>query len=449
MTRLSLRIRLTLVFACVMTLVLVAVGVFLYVRLGDELDGQLERRLAASFATLQAVSRDSGGDVPPAEIVQEDVVQVLGADGAVPGGAEAPGGRVLLDGAELAAARTGRVVVTLRRALGDESLMVVAGPLLDDGSRIGVVGASLESRDDAVNGLLTQLTIVIPIAILLASAAGYALAGAALRPVEAMRERAETISVAEPGARLPLPPAHDEIGRLGATLNAMLQRLEEGLERERRFVGDASHELRTPLALLRTELDLALRRPRSHDELERALRSASDEVERLTRLADDLLLLARTDEGQLAARAEAWTWVRSAARSRLVSARASTSRGGRSRSNVPRRSSPEVTPSQLERALGNLVDNALRHGAGRSSLSGRHDGDESCSVWPIRARGSRRPSSAVAFDRFTQADRRERTHLQGSGSQSSLPWQWPMVAARASRTGGGRRVAEIVLPLSR
>ena len=121
-----------------------------------------------------------------------------------------------------------------------------------------------------------------PLALLLASLAGYGLAAAALRPVEAMRRRAAAVGAREPGHRLPVPPAPGrDLARSPMTLNDMLARLEAAFEHERRFVADASHELRTPLALLRTELELALRRPRSHDELEAALRSAAEETERL------------------------------------------------------------------------------------------------------------------------------------------------------------------------
>src|SRR6185295_11086518 len=101
-----------------------------------------------------------------------------------------------------------------------------------------------------------------------------------------------------------VPPARDEVSRLAETLNDMIGRLEAAFEHERRFLADASHELRTPLALLRTELELALRRPRSRNELEDALRSAADETERLTRLAEDLLLIARSDRGSLPIRRE-------------------------------------------------------------------------------------------------------------------------------------------------
>ena len=137
-----------------------------------------------------------------------------------------------------------------------------------------VVGASLEDRDEALDELLAQLLVVGPLALLLASGAGYFLAAAALRPVESMRREAAEITGDAAGRRLPLPRARDEIHRLGETLNDMLGRLQESLTRERRFVADASHELRTPLALLQTELELALRHKRTPGELEDALRSA-------------------------------------------------------------------------------------------------------------------------------------------------------------------------------
>src|SRR2546423_6378256 len=124
----------------------------------------------------------------------------------------------------------------------------------------------------------------------LSSFAGYLLAGLSLRQVDAMRRRAAAISADSPGARLPVPPTGDELERLGETLNEMLGRLESALERERKFVADAGHELRTPLALLRTELELALRHGRSPEELREAIRTSSQEVDRLIQLAEDLLV---------------------------------------------------------------------------------------------------------------------------------------------------------------
>src|SRR5207253_8574810 len=193
----------------------------------------------------------------------------------------------------------------------------------------------------------------------LAIAAGYLLAAAALRPVEAMRRRAAAITASTPGTRLPVPSSRDEISKLAETLNDMLQRLEAAFEHERRFVADASHELRTPLALLRTELELALRRPRSHRELEQALRSAAEETERLTRLAEDLLLIARSDQGELPVRRE-----RVSAQELLatVAERFAMRTERLGRTIVVDESADailEADPVRLEQAVGNLVDNAL------------------------------------------------------------------------------------------
>src|SRR5439155_15349146 len=120
------------------------------------------------------------------------------------------------------------------------------------------------------------------------------------RPVEATRRRATEISAAQTEQRLPVPPAQDELRRLGDTLNQMLDRLQAAVERERAFVDDASHELRTPLALHRTELELALRYGQDTTELRAAIASAIEEADRLSELAENLLVLARADKGRLA-----------------------------------------------------------------------------------------------------------------------------------------------------
>src|SRR5205823_1697447 len=154
----------------------------------------------------------------------------------------------------------------------------LAAPATVGGARrIVVVGRSLHAREETLRRLGREYLIAAPVALLLAVLAGYGLAAAALRPVEGMRRRAAAVSADEPGQRLPVPPARDEIRALAVTLNDMLARLEASFQHERRFLSDASHELRTPLALLRAELELALRHPRPAEELERALNSAAEE----------------------------------------------------------------------------------------------------------------------------------------------------------------------------
>ena len=170
-------------------------------------------------------------------------------------------------------------------------------------------------------------------ALLLASLAGYGVASSALRPVEAMRRRAAEISASEPGRRLPVPRSRDEVERLGETLNEMLARLEGAIERERTFVSDASHELRTPLAILKAELELAMRSARSPEELEAAIRSAAEETDRLAQLADDLLVVARAEEGRLPVRLTKIGSRRAARRRRTGSRSAAPRRSARSRSH--------------------------------------------------------------------------------------------------------------------
>ena len=266
-----------------------------------------------------------------------------------------------------------------------------------------LVGASLADRDEALSELLTQLLIVAPIALLLASLLGYWLAGAALRPVEAMRSEAAAISGSEPGRRLPEGQAKDEISRLAATLNEMLGRLERAIERERSFVADASHELRTPLALLQAELELALRKPRTEAELEDAIHSASAETERLVRLAEDLLVLAQADDGRLPLRrepvraGELLDAVREAFRSRAEAA-------GRAIEAEADAIVLDADRLRLEQALGNLVDNALRHGAGAIRLDAvERDGRVELHVLD---EGPGLPPDFVphAFERFSRAD---------------------------------------------
>ena len=223
-----------------------------------------------------------------------------------------------------------------------------------------VVGASLEDQRDAIAGLASLLLIGIPAAVALASIVGWIVAGAALRPVERLRQEADAISASEPGRRLPVPATGDELSRLAASLNRMLERLEEAMEQERRFVADASHELRTPLANLRAEVDLALRRARTADELGAALRSVREETERLGRLAEDLLVLARLSEDGLHLRREPTDLGRLVAETADSFAGRAEGLGVELVTEVDGDLVALVDGMRLRQALGNLLDNALR-----------------------------------------------------------------------------------------
>jgi two-component system, OmpR family, sensor kinase len=421
-SRIPIRVRLALAFAAAMALVLLLVGSLLYVRLGDSLLEQVDESLEAVAA--------GGVEAAPLE---EGFVRVFGRPGTVITASRGVDPPSLTD-ADLARAEDGAYFVTL------DSMRLRLAPA---GSTVVVAGASLEDRTEALEGLLQQLLVVGPLALLLTSVAGYLLAGAALQPVEAMRRQAAGISSERADRRLPLPPANDEIRRLGETLNEMLGRLEAGLTRERRFVADASHELRTPLALLRTELELASRRPRSREELELALRSASEDVERLVRLAEDLLVLARADDGRLPLRVE-----RHSVRELLdaVAGRFDSRAGesGRSVEVVADDRTFTGDRLRLEQALGNLVDNALRHGSGTIRLEGGGvDGEIELRVSDD---GTGFPADFLphAFERFSRAD----VARAGAGAGLGLAIADAIARAHGGRAGASNREgggAEIVL----
>jgi signal transduction histidine kinase len=228
-----------------------------------------------------------------------------------------------------------------------------------------------------------------------------------------MRRRAARIT-ADSAALLPVPRARDEISRLAITLNDMLSRLHGALEHERRFVADASHELRTPIALLRTELELALRRPRSADELKDALRSALDETERLSRLADDLLLLARGEEGSLPLRRD---------RTELAPLLDNVARRFGPRAHAAGRTVRahetaavvDADPLRVEQALDNLVDNALAYGGGDVVLMTALD--NGLVEVHVMDHGSGFDEAFVdrAFERFSRADEARRRGGSGLG----------------------------------
>jgi heavy metal sensor kinase len=407
--RLPIRLRVTLAFTAAMALVLGAVGLFLYVRLGDELDATIDQGLRSRAGDVAAlVGRADGGLAEsgrsPLTERGENLAQILDASGRIVDATPAVRHRPLLSAAERRRALRERTTL-VKPSVGEEGARLLATPVdARDRRLVAVVGSPLDERGDAVTSLAGLLLLGGPVALLLAALAGYAALSAALAPVESMRRRADGIHHASAGVRLPIPAADDEIARLGRTLNAMLGRLEDAFARERAFVADASHELRTPLAILKGELELALRDGRSAAELEAALRSAAEETDRLVQLAEDLLVIARSDQGRLPIRraevdaAEVLQTVTrrfaQRARDRGVELTVSADEGLRLSADRMR----------LEQALGNLVDNALRHGGGRIALEAAAAGEVAALHVRDEGPGFDHRFIAQAFERFTRAD---------------------------------------------
>ncbi len=456
MMRLPIRLRVTLAFAVVMAMVLAAMGLILYLQFRADLDNTVNQGLRSRAADVTALIKqaDSGlnqaGRSPLTEQGQ-GFAQILDSRGRIVDATPLVRNRPLLDGSQLSRGLAGSFTVDRGSLPGvDESSRLFATPVhAQDQGLVVVVGTSLDTRDQALANLRQLLAIGAPIALLLACLAGYGVATGVLRSVEAMRRQAAEISASSPGQRLPIAPSGDEMARLGNTLNEMLVRLEEALQRERTFVSDASHELRTPLAILNTELDLALRRRRTSEELEGAIRSAAEETSRLTQLAEDLLVIARSDQGRLPIRLGETNLSELLQRTEeRYAARAATQ--GRSISiEAGDRLTILADRLRLEQALANLMENALRHGQGPIALYSRRNG-ERVEIHVVDE-GKGIPSDFIdsAFERFTRADRGRTSGGSGLGLAivSAIAEAHEGSAHAANREGGGADVW-IELPLS-
>ena len=408
MSRIPIRLRVTLAFALVSAVVLAALGWFIYARFDAELSDQLDQGLRTHGDDIAALV--ANGDLARNSKLlgrEESFAQVLTADGQIYASTPQLGQDPQLTPTEATRASQASFIVSrdqVRSIDGEARLLArpASGP--DGGRYVVVAAASLDDRNDSLASLGTILLIGGPVALLLASAAGYLVSGRALHPVEAMRRRAAAISAAEPEQRLPLPEANDEIRRLGETLNQMLGRLEAAIERERAFVDDASHELRTPLAMHKTELELALRYAKTPDEMRAAISSAIVEVDRLIQLAEDLLVLARSEEGKLALDlrrvgvAELLGDLRERFSVRMAEA-------GRPLVVEPADGlTVEGDRLRLEQALTNLVENAIEHGGGEITVRAS-EADAGVAIH-VEDRGPGFAPDFIdrAFERFSQGD---------------------------------------------
>src|SRR4051812_20337088 len=301
MRSLPIQVRLTLAFAVSMAIAYIALGVFIHLQFRNDLEHAIDQGLSERIDL--AASAEQG-----------HLTQRFDRTGAVIAASPDLRGARLLTTAEARRAARHRTAIE-RRSVGGNDLRVFAAPF---GSGAAAVGEPLRVSDSEVDRLRTLLLVAFPIALLLASYAGYEVAGAALAPLERVRAR------------------------------------------ERRLVADASHELRTPLTVLRTELQLALRGDRDKPQLREALENALEEAERLGRLADDLLILARADQGDLPLHREPLDIAP------LLAERADHARAqaGRRAITVSGDGVLNADRDRVVQALDNLVYNAISHGDG-------------------------------------------------------------------------------------
>ncbi|GAB2808917.1 ATP-binding protein [Actinoallomurus bryophytorum] len=295
----SLRARLLLVSTLGASAALVLSLILLYLMLVRQLNTALDDDLAQRGHDLATATTQ--GDL--GAVQRDPLAQLYAGDGTLIGGSPSLA-RVRLLSVPEVRSLTGSELThrSLPQARGDEPARQLSRRIPH--GRVLAVAVSTRTVQAARERLAVVLFLAAPALIGVLAVVGWLVIRAALRPVRLLTREAAAITSLDIGHRLPRVPGDDEIAELARTLDGMLTRLRVAVERERAFVDDASHELRTPVAVLRGQLELALATIDHPEEVERSLHASLAEVERLTGLTDDLLLLARERAGTLILRAE-------------------------------------------------------------------------------------------------------------------------------------------------
>lgn len=305
----TIRVRFALGTAALLITALVGFGIFVYLILGSELARSVDDSLQLSAAQAIAAAVDNGrisvtdGVPEPLAIISLHnrgfTIRILGLDGKI---LKAIGAFSNLTMTTLDAATIQKYHTrfdTVIEPIQQEPVRFYTAPIVVNSRVIAIiqVAQSLDSINDTLEKLLAALLISVPLLVVLAAGAGYWLAARALSPIDTITRTAQSISAHDLHQRLNLPATNDEIGRLGATFDTMLGRLDDSFRRERQFTADASHELRTPLTAMQTIIGVVRESRRSPEYYEKALDDLSGETNRLRELVENLLQLARTDVG--------------------------------------------------------------------------------------------------------------------------------------------------------
>jgi heavy metal sensor kinase len=302
---LSIRWRLTLWNVALLGLALAILGAAFYFGLRfllyDALDDNLRNRAAIVDAAIErdgdSLRLTTNAAVPSDD---DEFIRVWSADGALLFDSSDPEDEPVRNPAGLAGALAGQTSLRWVESDDDDPVRILAAPVYRDGEIAGALEAGIESEVDETLGFaLRLLGISIPLILLLAAGGGYWLAGRALNPIDRITRTAADIGERDLSRRIEPDLPDDELGRLARTFNAMLDRIEDAFTRQRRFTADAAHELRTPLALMRSQIDIALRKERDPDADRETLEDLGADVDRLARMSAGLLALARRDAGGL------------------------------------------------------------------------------------------------------------------------------------------------------
>lgn len=308
----TIRVRLSLWYGTALALSFIVFAIVLYAVMARGLREQVDHSLEkAAEAAVRALEQHGVGPTLPFDDLAAEFPELAVLDKSFqifsPAGKvtiQSPNVRrhdIPLSRTALEAAFEGRATFESARFRGESPIRLLSVPIRRGGELVNVVqvGTSLQQAEHTLRRMLGVFLVATPVALIVALAGGWFLAGRALRPVEALTLAAKRIAAGDLSQRLTVPRSSDEIGRLTVTFNDMIARLDDSFQQVRRFSADASHELRTPLTVMKGETELALRRPRSAEDYRLVLESSLEEIDRMSRIVDELLFLARADLGEV------------------------------------------------------------------------------------------------------------------------------------------------------
>ncbi|HEY6045794.1 MAG TPA: heavy metal sensor histidine kinase [Pyrinomonadaceae bacterium] len=428
----SVRARLTLWHAAILAAALIVFALLVYSAAARNFYARQDESLRSTAETVASAYiqelEEEGSVVKANEVVLAQMVfpnrfvEVTDAEGrAIAQSSNLTNHPLVIPAATLAESRAHRVGFT-----SYSGLRVAVVPLSPDRNKelgFAIVAESLNVITDSLSSLRRNFYAGVPLILVLASLGGYFLARKSLAPMALMNEQTRTITAGNLSSRLDVANPRDEVGRLATTINALLERLDVAFQEQQRFIADSSHELRTPVTVIRTEAEVALERQRDPKEYQASLALVRDEAERLSRIVEDLFMLARqpvASRGLMKETIHLDVLVRDCARAAQVLA---ARKGVRfdSQSNIP-----EVSLSGdddlLKRLLLNLLDNAVKYTPRGGEIKLRlatHNGDARITVEDTGV-GIAAEDQPRVFDRFYRVDRARSRALGGAGLGLSI-----------------------------
>jgi heavy metal sensor kinase len=430
----SVRIRLTLWYAGVLALSLIAFAVVIYYAAGNIFHERQDESLRSTAQTVasayveefgEAHSLTKAGEVVLAEITFPNrYVQLTDNTGnPVASSANLSGATISIPATTLAEARTRGFSHTTV-----SGLRVAVVPLSADQTLgYAAVAEPLSVIETGLSELRRDFFAGVPVVLLLASAGGYFLARKSLAPIASMNSQTQRISAENLSARLDVTNSRDELGRLATTINDLLARLESSFREQQRFIADASHELRTPLAVLRGETEVALGKPRTVEEYQQSLSLIQDEAEQLSRIVEDLFILARQPINTRAALRHERVSLNDAVRDCARAAQVLAVRKGVQLNLDGDCPAIALDGDQelIRRMILNLLDNAVKYTpeGGKISLAlARQNGNAEIVVRDTGI-GIPEADQPRVFDRFYRVDKARARAMGGAGLGLSIA-QW-------------------------